>query len=47
VQTAYVAKLALYGVILKVITTESDMQNCLKRTLFYEFTNVNVRCTPV
>jgi len=35
VQAAYVAKLAIYGVILKAITTESDMQNCLKCTLFY------------
>jgi len=38
VQTAYVAKLAIYGVIVKVITIESNMQNCLKCTLFYDFT---------
>jgi len=36
VQTAYVAKLAIYRVIFKVIITENDMQNCLKRTLFYD-----------
>jgi len=35
-QTTYVAKLAIYGVITKVITTESNKQNCLKYTLFYD-----------
>jgi len=35
-------KLAIYGVIFKVITTESDMQNCWKCTLVCDFTYVKV-----